>query len=92
MNGDDGNLCVGLLVEFLAESGQFGAGVGVDHAGKIVDVALRGELANFLAVRDGCGKEEEKGENRRKSRQPPSGKARIINGFNFSFSPTSIYF
>ena len=83
MDGHDGDLRVGLLIEFLAKSGQLGAGIGVDYARKIVDVALRRELFDLFAAGDG-GEQHHKCENREQLRELPLGKTCCFSELRFS--------
>ena len=50
MDGDDGNLRAGFLIDLLAEGGDFLFGGSVDDPGKIVDVALRRKLLDFFGA------------------------------------------
>src|SRR5690348_1584367 len=58
-DSDDGDLNLGFLVHFGADGVQIAAGIGVDDAGKVVDIALRAKVARALGA-DGEGEQDKR--------------------------------
>jgi small subunit ribosomal protein S20 len=82
MDGNHGDLGIGLLVEFLAERGQGLARAGIQDAGKVIDIALGSELFDLFCAHwknGGQGQKQQKwrqeresGSNRRGAAHRPS--------------------